>query len=142
MATLLSEKHLTASSPLGEFVDRDLFTSIDGSPDLEGTCHGTKRPSLGVMVTQTATTAQLTTLNALSTHKSTLRWWLLISGFPVFRVSSARSFALYLLVELFVPVNLQNSVPPLIVSKPSPKKVEKKLDCRVQSVFEDQPTER
>ena len=29
--------------PLGEFVDRDLFTFIDGSTDLEGTCHGTKK---------------------------------------------------------------------------------------------------
>ena len=29
--------------PLGEFVDGDLFTFIDGSTDLEGTCHGTKK---------------------------------------------------------------------------------------------------
>ena len=29
--------------PLGEFVDRDLFTFIDRSTDLEGTCHGTKK---------------------------------------------------------------------------------------------------
>ena len=29
--------------PFGEFVDRDLFTFIDGSTDLEGTCHGTKK---------------------------------------------------------------------------------------------------
>ena len=26
-----------------EFVDRDLFTFIDSSTDLEGTCHGTKK---------------------------------------------------------------------------------------------------
>ena len=29
--------------PLGEFVDRDLFTFIDSSTYLEGTCHGTKK---------------------------------------------------------------------------------------------------
>ena len=28
--------------PLGEFVDRDLFTFIDSSTDLESTCHGTR----------------------------------------------------------------------------------------------------
>ena len=29
--------------PLGKFVDRALFTFIDSSTDLEGTCHGTKK---------------------------------------------------------------------------------------------------
>ena len=29
--------------PLGSFVDRNLFTFLDGSTDLEGTCHGTKK---------------------------------------------------------------------------------------------------
>ena len=29
--------------PLCEFVDRDLFTFIDSSTDLEGTCHSTKK---------------------------------------------------------------------------------------------------
>ena len=42
MATLLSEEDLTGDVTHSAS-DRDLFTFIDSSTDLEGTCHGTKK---------------------------------------------------------------------------------------------------